>query len=408
MRILWFGNSPWSPSGYGGQAALFLPRIRALGHEVACIANWGLQGTATQWQDIPIFPAFGTSDNDAIPVWYDKYQPDVVITLMDAWTLKPRKFPEVPLAAWAPVDHFPLPPAVHGTLKEPNVRPIAMSRDGEKWMRHRKLDPLYVPHGVDTKVFRPKLEMRAAMRDRMGMPQDAFVIGMVAANSSPGEFPRKGFGQAFQAFARFLEHHDDAWLYAHTKMFGGMNLESLVMTLADLHSPKLLERIRFAPESLWYVGCPTEEMADIYNSFDVLLNPSMGEGFGIPILEAQACGIPVITSDHSAMSEITQAGWLVVGDPWWDVAQDSFGFTPSVDSILVALEEAYETRADQELRAAARKFALGYDADVVAAQYWEPVLEQLAKPREVPPLKVANGSPNRAQRRAAARQKTRA
>ena len=403
MKILWYGNSPWSPSGYGGQAALFLPRIKALGHEVACIANWGLQGTATEWQGIPVFPAFGTTDMEAIPIWFEQYQPDVVLTLMDAWTLKPRKFPEVPVAAWAPVDHFPLPPAVHGTLKEPNVRPIAMSRFGEEQMRRRKLEPLYVPHGVDTNLFRPQPEIREGVRESMGLPADAFVAGMVAANSSPGEFPRKGFGQAFQAFARFLERHDDAWLYVHTKVHGTLDLEALLMALADLHSPKLLERVKFPPEHIWYTGLPADQVADMYCAFDVFLNPSMGEGFGIPIIEAQACGVPVIASDHSAMSEITQAGWLLAGDPWWDAAQSSFGYTPAVDSIVVALEAAYDTRGDGVLREAARAEALAYDADRVTAEHWVPTLAALDLPREIPPL-VANG--NRAQRRA--RKKARA
>jgi glycosyltransferase involved in cell wall biosynthesis len=405
VKILWYGNSPWSPSGYGGQAALFLPRIQALGHEVACVANWGLQGTATEWRGMPVFPAFGTQDNDAIPVWYEQYQPDVVLTLMDAWTLKPKNFPEVPLACWAPVDHYPLPPAVHGALKQPNVRPIAMSRFGEREMRKRKLDPLYVPHGVDTALFRPQPEIREGVRESMGLPAGAFVAGMVAANSSPGEFPRKGFGQAFQAFARFLERHDDAWLYCHTKMHGAMDLEALLMALAELHSPKLLERVKFPPPSIWYTGLPQDQLADMYCAFDVFLNPAMGEGFGIPIIEAQACGVPVIASDHSAMSELAQAGWLVGGDPWWDVAQSSFGYTASVDAIVAALELAHEARGDEELRASARQVARGYDADLVTVEHWEPALEALERPREVPPL-APHG--NRAQRRAAAKQRARA
>jgi hypothetical protein len=46
-----------------------------------------------------------------------------------------------------------------------------------------------------------------------------------------------------------------------------------------------------------------------------------------------------------------------------------------------------------------------YDIDVVATTYWEPIIEQLALPREVPPLNV-NG--NRAQRRAGKRRKAKA
>ena len=94
-------------------------------------------------------------------------------------------------------------------------------------------------------------------------------------------------------------------------------------------------------------------------------------------------------------------GWLVGGDPWWDEAQASFGFNPSVDQIVVALEDAYTQRDSSVLLEEARKVGLLYDADLVTVKHWEPTLEALAKPREVPPLK--GSGVNRQMRRAAKR-----
>jgi glycosyltransferase involved in cell wall biosynthesis len=375
---------------------------------VACLANHGIQGTAFDWNGIPVFPSNGTKDNESIAIWYERFAPDFVLSLFDSWTLRPREWADVPMAAWSPVDHYPLPTAVHAALREPNVKPIAMSRFGEHWMARRKLDPLYVPHGVDTHLFRPQPEIKAGVRESMGIPSDAFLVGMVAANSSQGEFPRKAYPQALQAFARFLKSHPDAWLYAHTRAQGAMDLDRLLITLADVEgsAKPLLERVKFPPSNVWSLGLPRDQMADLFCAFDVLLNPSMGEGFGIPILEAQACGIPVIASDHSAMTEITQAGWLVTGDPWWNESQAAFGFTPSVSSIVNALKAAYEARDDEDLRAGARAFALTYDADVVTETYWKPVLEELVKPREVPPLNGRKES--RQVRRARERQRAKA
>lgn len=52
---------------------------------------------------------------------------------------------------------------------------------------------------------------------------------------------------------------------------------------------------------------PESELASLYNSFDVMLFPSSYEGFGLPILEAQKCGVPVlILSDAKIPQEVTK------------------------------------------------------------------------------------------------------
>lgn len=57
---------------------------------------------------------------------------------------------------------------------------------------------------------------------------------------------------------------------------------------------------------------PDEDLVSIYNLASILLLPSFYEGFGLPILEAQACGIPVITSNVSSMPEVADQGALLV------------------------------------------------------------------------------------------------
>ena len=50
-------------------------------------------------------------------------------------------------------------------------------------------------------------------------------------------------------------------------------------------------------------GVPLEETVQFYRAADVFVYPSFNETFGLPILEAMACGCPVVTSDTSAMPE---------------------------------------------------------------------------------------------------------
>jgi glycosyltransferase involved in cell wall biosynthesis len=398
VRILWLSNAPWSPSGYGEQTALFFPRLKALGHEVALAANFGLQGATFPFADMTVYPANADWGNPSIATFAEDFKADVVIALCDAWVMKPDSWPDLEMAIWAPIDHAPIPPAVLGVLQHERVRPIAMSRDGEEWMRRFKLDPLYVPHGIDTKLFAPYPERREAVRRELEIPTDAFLVGMVAANKGSPQFPRKGFPQAFDAFSRFSKRHKDAWMYVHTTSAAsgtnGIHLDTLA--LATDCPP---ERVRFPPDSAWHLGMSKEIVANLYQAFDVLLNPSWGEGFGIPIVEAQACGCPVIASDHSAMTELTQVGWLVQGDRFWDALQQSFAIIPAIASIDNALEAAYEARDDKKLREAAVEFAQLYDADRVTVEYWAPALEALAMPREVAPLNGKSRQVRRAEER---------
>jgi len=81
------------------------------------------------------------------------------------------------------------------------------------------------------------------------------------------------------------------------------------------------EWIRARLRQLGVEGCvlfpgyvPGEELADFYHLADVFVYPSLYEGFGLPVLEAMACGVPVITSNISAMPEVAGDAAVLV-DP---------------------------------------------------------------------------------------------
>jgi glycosyltransferase involved in cell wall biosynthesis len=382
-------------SGYGVQSALFGPRLVDLGHELAYYANWGHHGAILNWNGASVYPQDNAWGNKTLVAcaanWGDGLEDVQVIALCDAWVLDPSRWPDdLRLALWAPVDHYPLPQPVRRVLSHQVVTPIAMSRFGERMMQDAGLDPLYVPHAVDTTMFRPRPDERDAIRDDMNIPRGSFCVGMVAANTGKPVLSRKSFPQVFQAFAKFRETHQDAFLYVHSNELaheadnGGMHLRPVAHACGI---PP--QAIRFTEQFAWDLGVRRESVAELMSAFDVLVNPSFGEGFGVPIVEAQASGVPVIVNDHSSMPELCGAGWLTEGDPWYDAPQDAWFKCPSIGSIVAALEEAYANAG--VMGDAARRFALRYDVETVTEEFWVPALEALEHGRrsEVPPLVAA-------------------
>ena len=96
-------------------------------------------------------------------------------------------------------------------------------------------------------------------------------------------------------------------------------------------------------------------------------------------MEAQACGVPTIVTDFSAMKEVG-ACWKVGCRPQW-TAQKSWQAVPLVEDIVGALEECYglSDEARQDLAAKARKHAMGYDVTQVVEAHLLPALREVAE-----------------------------
>lgn len=392
MKILIHSNGPQVPTGYGVQTALLAERLKAAGHDVAISAYFGQPSGMGRWRDIPMYPqGFDPYSNDilhqhAMHFFDGDPTGGWILTLMDVFGLLPlsARLSEFNVAAWCPVDHYPTPPDVQQFFARSQAVPIAMSRYGEDQLRQVGLDPLYAPLAVDTSVYKPTPTVdvdgeQVPARELLGIADDAFVVMMNGMNKGYA-IHRKGFPQAFLAFADFAKTHPDAVLYMHTEVYGragGVNLERLAI-LAGV-AP---HQIKFADQYAYLLGMPPEVLAAAYTAADVLLAPSMGEGFCVPLIEAQACGTPVIVTDFSAQPELVGAGWKVQGQPWLEEPQASWMIDPDIAEISAALTKAYDADRDALAPQCIDK-AREYDADLVFENIWKPVLAELAGPGAV-------------------------
>lgn len=385
IRALWYSNAPWAGTGYGQQTQQAVQRLIKDGHEIAIHANYGLHGAASNWGGIKIYPGgFSTYSDDIIAAHWQEWTQStdlvkLLITLFDVWVLKAQNLDKVPnIASWVPVDHSPCPPDVVAWCMKPNVMPIAMSQFGYKMLEQVGVRSVYVPHAIEP-VFKPTPHIidnggkKMTGRQLMGWEDDRFVVMMTAANKGVHP-PRKAFAENLMAFGMFAQKNPDAVLYMHTDEtpgMGGIDLATLLMACGIDR-----DRVKFADPYMYRLGYPQNALAALYSAADVLLAPSMGEGFGIPVIEAQACGTRVIVANFSAQPELLGDGWLVEGQPYWDAAQKAWFVTPNVRSIISALNEAKNNRGVSQQ---AVTFAKQYDADAVYDKFWKPALKEIVE-----------------------------
>lgn len=372
MRILWHSVAPWIKTGYGSQTEIFTKRIRdQLGHDLA-ISTWTMRGGMMDYNGFRIYPGhLDNFGNDIVAEHGKHWGAELVITLTDSWVFKNDAMKKIPWAPWTPIDHDPVPPKVQESLKFGYAAPIAYTRFGEQKMREAGLAPLYAPHGAHEGFF--ERTTRAQARKRLGFPKDAFIVGMVGVNQ--GAPSRKSYPQCIEAFQRFHQRHRDTFLYMHTRKQSeqGLNLEQLIQYLGlepDCY--------RFPDAYQYLLNYPETYLRDVYTAIDVLLAPFMGEGFGIPIIEAQACGAPVIVTNFSAMPELCHFGEMIEA-PKFYTNQASFQRLPQVEDIVKALNRVYGY-SEAKLKAGRRKARAGikaeYHPDIVTGKYWGPVLQQ--------------------------------
>jgi len=383
---LWLSNAPWAATGYGTQTAQVVSRMAADGHAMAVAANYGLEATNTDWNGIEVYPkGFDPYSNDVVAAYYadwtrqHKNKKPYLFTLYDTWVFKAPAFDELPVVSWVPIDHMPMPPAVATYCKKPNVLPVAMSKFGAAQLARLDVKHSYVPHAVNTQVMKPTHSIETGSgvktsRQLIGVDEGKFVVGVVNANKgvSPN---RKAFGEQLLAFSIFAEGKPDAVLYLHTDRngaMGGINFDTLIAA-CSLRP----EQVVFVNQYQNRMGIPDDVLACIYTGLDVLLAPTYGEGFGITVIDAQATGTPVIVNNFTAQPELVGDGWVIDGQPLWDAAQSAWFNVPNVQSIVKALEAAYERRGEGKSDKA-RKFVVeNYDADKVYADLWRPLLDSL-------------------------------
>jgi glycosyltransferase involved in cell wall biosynthesis len=210
---------------------------------------------------------------------------------------------------------------------------VAMSKYAQKQVKdYYNIDCYHIPHGVDCDNFFPlslsdKLRLKSEsvvyMMDGAnysaikGVLSDKFVIGVVARNQG-----RKMLDRTFKVMHHITRMIPNAVLFMHTDPFDAAG----VFNMSELINRFNLQGKVFFSGMNFFKGTDYKDMNNIYNLMDVFLLTTSGEGWGIPTVEAMACGVVPVVTDYTTTKEILVDG-LQCGLPIRLVGTESFTYS---------------------------------------------------------------------------------
>jgi len=341
-------------SGFGTYAKNLLERLHA--SDKYELAEFAIYMKSSDGKDVP-WKVYGNAPEDDEPdehkqlynsnpnnqfgAWrFDKvvldFKPDIVLTYRDPWMdMFISKSPLLPYFHWVwmpTVDSDPQKQSwIEGFAKTDAI--LCYSEFGVKTLEKDAGHLLNVvgcaSPGIDPKIYKPYDKKQ--IREELGLDPNVNIIGTVMRNQK-----RKLFPELIKSFSKFLkvappEIKDNTYLLLHTsypeKM--GWNLgyhiseEEVGGKVLATYVCKTCKRWRidFFRDSLNYcphcktiscvmpsvgMGLEVPDLVKVYNAMDLYVQYAICEGFGMPQVEATACGVPIASSNYSAMEDVLQ------------------------------------------------------------------------------------------------------
>ncbi|MDP3972346.1 MAG: glycosyltransferase family 4 protein, partial [Candidatus Nanopelagicales bacterium] len=206
------------------------------------------------------------------------------------------------------------------------TNPIAMSRFGQTQLEALLNRPVpMIPHGAsgsfhpvsptDPGRFRGKtISTKEAAKAAFDLSGKTVVLRV------DRHIYRKNYAAFFRVMRPILQQRPDVVCVIHCRPqdeYG--NLYDLISREpgAVNHDPNSIfgwshpQYILTSAHDSWR-GLSDDDLNVLYNAADLLVSPTMAEGFGLTLLEALACGVPVVSTDYSAITEVVGPGGIVV------------------------------------------------------------------------------------------------
>lgn len=358
------------------------------------------------------------------------FKPDVVIDIRDYWMSHYQQN-----SSFRKFFHWVLMPTVDSAPQQQTWLDTYESADaiftysdfGARTLKQQTNNNINyvdtVSPGIDLNTFFPEsIENRNNLKKSIGLPEDAIIIGSVMRNQK-----RKLIPELVNAFKQTLDYYRDAnssladklCLYLHTSFpDAGWDLPEILKDEQVLNKtiityncsqcnnispgnfcgprtkcPYCHHDTRLIPSVAQ--GVSVETLRKIYSIMDIYVQYAICEGFGMPQVEAAACGVPIATVNYSAMEDIIdklEAYPIAIGSYFKELETKAVRVYPDGDSLKNILIKFIDKPTEekelirQKTRALTEKH---YDWQAIAKK-WEKYLDAVpskqlewAKPAEL-------------------------
>ena len=331
IPLMLLSDAPSSISGLGRITRELCIRIAANLPDKFRLATLGYGGIGSKdlpWQQYTMCgdpPARGWFVPELYQAWNEWSQGEygVLMTIWDAsrmsWLTNPDACPDAAIRAWLlkrpfelwgywPVDacgvNANLPNSYAEVMRKYD-RNLAYSEWARGLMRKDGIDAEALPHGIDTAVWYPR-DRKIARKKLQGLGMNrlgdnSLLVGIVATNQV-----RKDWALAFQTCAELLKQGQDVLMWCHTDtLHRHWDIVSLARDFG------MLNRVMVT-----HPPVVDDDMAELYSACDVTLGIGLGEGFGYPIFESLACGVPCVHGNYGGAPEHMALPLVVEPTTW--------------------------------------------------------------------------------------------
>lgn len=427
-RILWCGEASFLHTGYSVYARQVLTRLYETRKyeiaELACYASHTspeTEGTPwTVYHNMPDTkeeePQYASNSKNQFGEWRFNdvcldFKPDIVIDIRDWWMIEHQeRSPFRSFYEWAIMPTIDSAPQQEQYLYTYNNADAVFtySEFGKRVVESQTHGNIKVksiaPPAADYQKLKPA-KNKEEHRQSFGFMPDINVVGTIMRNQR-----RKLYPNLISSFRAMLDNNPElqhnTYLYLHTSypdigwdiphfiksnnmgnhtlmtykckacgsFFPSFYCGSKIPCVVCKGFPAILPNTNF--------GVTTEELSTIINFFDLYVQYSICEGFGMPQVEAAACGVPVLTVNYSAMESVgknIKADFVDVKSLFWETATQSQRAIPDDEQLTDKMTKFLKLPATMKIKKGMDsyiKVKQSYSWDKTA-EFWENYIDSV-------------------------------